>query len=251
VASGVIESAGVPVSVTAGNVTVTAAHATLPRLDLVTVSSAGTKAVTAGTAASPPLLPTIAAGDVALAAVFVPPSVGTITSDRIIDKRVILNTPKRLIRDFSNQHGTLTGSATFGIFATNGSAYDLPDTGTSGVAFTAHAPPLTYGLGALRFRFSITGTSTNNVVLRLTTTYGPGAGSTSTVTSPAAMSVTQAGPGVANQLFEIDYVSIFGGTTLPPANSWIQFQIERLPGNASDTNAGTVNYHGAILEWNT
>lgn len=79
-------------AVASGNVTITTANATNPRLDLV-VSSAGTKNVRAGTAAANPLFPTPTAGDVVLCAVYVPANDTTIASDQIVDKRVIINYP--------------------------------------------------------------------------------------------------------------------------------------------------------------
>src|SRR5207245_905199 len=61
VAAGFVKSAGVALAVTAGNVTIGAADATNPRLDLVVVSSTGTKTVRAGTAAASPECPTLTA----------------------------------------------------------------------------------------------------------------------------------------------------------------------------------------------
>lgn len=82
---------GSAVAVSSGNVTVTAAHATLPRIDLVVVNNAGTKAVTAGTPAlanqalEPPATP---ANAIVLAEVYVPATDTTIDAAQIVDKRV-------------------------------------------------------------------------------------------------------------------------------------------------------------------
>lgn len=104
VASGYIsiDSAGTQVAVSSGNVTITTAHATLPRLDLVSVSSTGTKTVTAGTAATHAKPPDLPAGNVGLAFVYVPATDTTIGSNQITDKRVLLPT----------RTGPYTGSAT-------------------------------------------------------------------------------------------------------------------------------------------
>lgn len=92
VAAGTIQpSAGAAaVAVTSGNLTVGAAHATLPRVDLISASAAGVKTITAGTAATSPKPPAVPAGHIGLAMILVPPTVTTITTARITDKRVVL-----------------------------------------------------------------------------------------------------------------------------------------------------------------
>src|ERR1051326_1112668 len=57
VAKGSVLANGILKPVTAGNVTITTADATNPRLDLVVVDSTGTKQVRAGTAAAAPKPP--------------------------------------------------------------------------------------------------------------------------------------------------------------------------------------------------
>jgi hypothetical protein len=92
VASGTIQpSAGVgAVTVAAGNVTITTAHATLPRIDLVTAAADGTKTVTAGTAAAEPKPPGLPSGHIALAMVDVPAADTAIQTAQITSKRVIV-----------------------------------------------------------------------------------------------------------------------------------------------------------------
>lgn len=77
-------------AVAAGNVTMPSADGTHPMWVLISVSSAGTKTATAGTAAAAPLLPAIPANHVALAAVWWPASDTTVASSQITDKRAIL-----------------------------------------------------------------------------------------------------------------------------------------------------------------
>ena len=89
VAIGAVKVGTTVVGVTSGNVTITTAHATNPRFDLVTVNNSGTKSVTAGTAASAPVFPAIPASSVVLCAVYVPANDTTIASNQIIDKRVL------------------------------------------------------------------------------------------------------------------------------------------------------------------
>lgn len=90
IAAGTVSSAAVIAAVTAGNVAVTTADATNPRYDIVVASSAGVKSVQAGTAAAIPAFPTIPAGSVLLAAVYVPANATSVTTGQIVDKRVQL-----------------------------------------------------------------------------------------------------------------------------------------------------------------
>jgi hypothetical protein len=93
VAAGVTRNAdGTTATVASGNVTITTADATNPRIDLVVVSNAGVKSVTAGTAAASPVFPAIPANSVVLAAVYVPANDTTIATNQITDKRVVLVT---------------------------------------------------------------------------------------------------------------------------------------------------------------
>lgn len=71
------------------SVTITAADATNPRIDMVVVNSSGAIAVRAGTPAAAPKPPTLTANDVAFAAVWVPANDTTISSDQIVDMRVL------------------------------------------------------------------------------------------------------------------------------------------------------------------
>lgn len=93
VASGTVVVASTEVVVTSGNVAATAAHATLPRFDLVVVNNAGTKSITAGTAASTPVFPAIPATSVVLAAVFRRPADNVIETAEIVDKRGTVDSP--------------------------------------------------------------------------------------------------------------------------------------------------------------
>lgn len=90
VAAGVVQSGGVELAVTAGNVTIAAADGTNPRFDLIVADSAGAKQRRGGTAAAAPVFPTPTAGDVVLAAVYVPASDTTIATNQIVDKRAMV-----------------------------------------------------------------------------------------------------------------------------------------------------------------
>lgn len=91
VAAGMVTFVGSAVSVSAGNVTITTANSTNPRIDLVSVNSSGTKAVTAGTASANPAPPAIPSNSILLAMVYVPAADTAIAGNQITDKRVILN----------------------------------------------------------------------------------------------------------------------------------------------------------------
>lgn len=92
VAAGVVVIGGISVAVAAGNVTITAAHATNPRFDLIAVNNAGVKSVVAGTAATAPVFPSIPANSVILASVFVPANDTAINANQIVDKRISIVT---------------------------------------------------------------------------------------------------------------------------------------------------------------
>ena len=87
VAKGAVLTNGVLKPVTAGNVTISTADSTNPRLDLVVVNSSGTKAARTGTAAASPKPPARTANDVVLAVVYVPASDTTIATAQIVDQR--------------------------------------------------------------------------------------------------------------------------------------------------------------------
>jgi len=93
VAAGVAYFLGTEVTVNAGNVTITTAHATWPRIDIVVVNSSGVKSVVAGTAAAAPLEPATPASSVMLAQVYVPATDTAIGSTQIKDRRIIVVIP--------------------------------------------------------------------------------------------------------------------------------------------------------------
>lgn len=88
VAKGAVLTNGVLKPVTAGTVTISAANATNPRIDLIVVDSSGAKVVRTGTAAASPKPPARTANDVVLGAVYVPANDTTIDTNQIVDLRV-------------------------------------------------------------------------------------------------------------------------------------------------------------------
>ena len=94
VAAGHIRLAsGVGVLVTAGEVTLSAAHSTLNRIDLIRVNSSGTLGKTDGTPAMMPSAPSIPAGEIAIATIFVPAGDTAIQTAQITDKRTYTKLP--------------------------------------------------------------------------------------------------------------------------------------------------------------
>lgn len=89
VAKGAIMSNGALLAVTAGNVTIGAADSALSRIDVVVATSAGAKAVRAGTPAASPAIGGVQGGDVPLALVYVPPGTTSIGSSNMMDVRIV------------------------------------------------------------------------------------------------------------------------------------------------------------------
>jgi len=94
VASGtaMVNASSVAVSTTT-SVSITAADATNPRLDLVTVDSAGTVAVVTGTPAAIPAYPAVPANKAVLAVVSVAANASSIVTANITDLRITLALP--------------------------------------------------------------------------------------------------------------------------------------------------------------
>lgn len=88
VAVGAILTNGAYKAVSSGNVTISAADGTNPRFDLIVADSTGAKQRRGGTAAANPVFPAPSAGDVVLAAVYVPASDTAINTNQITDKRI-------------------------------------------------------------------------------------------------------------------------------------------------------------------
>lgn len=92
VGSGEVVRVGTTAAVSAATPTVSTAHATLPRLDLVVVTSGNAVAIRAGTAAVNPVPPAMTAGDIGLALVLVPAAITTILAGHITDARIDVET---------------------------------------------------------------------------------------------------------------------------------------------------------------
>jgi hypothetical protein len=147
VASGVVKVAGTTVSVSSGNVTISAAHSSLDRRDLVVVNNAGTKSVTAGTAAATPIKPAIPANSIVLAEIYVPAADTDIDADQIIDKRV----------DVASGGGSTLAAVAYDpgseVTKVTTSALAMTALDTTNLRLTFTAPPS--GRVWVRFRFAM------------------------------------------------------------------------------------------------
>lgn len=89
VALGSVLSNNALFAIPAATIAVGTADATNPRIDYVVITSAGAKAIRAGTAAATPSAPALTANDVVLAIVYVPATATTLTSANIYDRRIL------------------------------------------------------------------------------------------------------------------------------------------------------------------
>jgi hypothetical protein len=125
VAKGAVLSNSIMYPVAAADVTIGAADATNPRIDLIVVTSAGALAVRAGTAAAAPKPPTRTANDVAIASVYVAANDTTIGAGCINDKRVVLGTPTCIYKT-TTQEVTNTSAAAIHALNKAGSGVVIP-----------------------------------------------------------------------------------------------------------------------------
>lgn len=126
-AKGAVLSQGVMFAVAAANFTITTADATNPRIDLCVITSAGAKAVRAGTAAAAPKPPARSAGDVVVAAVYVPANDTTISSDQIVDMRVMRTQGPIVIYKTTAAETTNTTAAAIHMLNKAGSGVTIPN----------------------------------------------------------------------------------------------------------------------------
>lgn len=93
IAAGTAVGRGRKLTYAGGTATHSTAHGSLPRIDLVTITSAGAASIVAGTAAANPTFPAVPAGSVVAAVVRVPATVTTILTGHIQDKRYFIAEP--------------------------------------------------------------------------------------------------------------------------------------------------------------
>lgn len=111
VAKGSVLSNRIMYAVAAADVTIGAADATNPRIDLIVVTSAGALAVRAGTAAAAPKPPARTANDVVIAQVYVPATDIAIATSQIYDRRVFPQYPIVIYRTTAAETTDTTAAA--------------------------------------------------------------------------------------------------------------------------------------------
>lgn len=117
VAKGSVLSNRIMYAVAAADVTITAADATNPRIDLIVVTSAGALAVRAGTpgayvaGTSAPKPPARTANDVVIAAVYVPATDTSIETTKCIDMRIFPQFPICIYRTTTAETTNTTAAA--------------------------------------------------------------------------------------------------------------------------------------------
>lgn len=139
-------------SVTSGNVTITTANPSSPRIDLVVVNASGTKSAVAGTPAAVPDAPNIPADSVVLAFVRVPAAGTAVDNSMITDKRVPVQTAPLAVA--SGGTGLASGTSG-GVLSFTGST-----TIASSGALTASAIVLGGGAGTAPTVLGSLGTTT-------------------------------------------------------------------------------------------
>jgi hypothetical protein len=125
VAKGAVLSNGTLFAVAAGDVTISAADGSNPRLDLIVVNSAGTKAVRTGTAAVNPKPAARSANDVVLGVVYVPAADTSIETTKIVDMRVFPPSPITIYKQ-TTQRTQNNSTSAVSLFS-NGSGLVIPN----------------------------------------------------------------------------------------------------------------------------
>lgn len=126
IAKGAVLTAGVLKAVAAGTVTIGAAAATNPRIDLVVVNSSGALAVRAGTAAAKPKPPARSANDVLLWAVYVPANDTAIATSQAVDLRLLRSRGPICIYKTTTAETTNTTTAAIHLLNKAGSGVVIP-----------------------------------------------------------------------------------------------------------------------------
>lgn len=128
VAKGSVLTNGVLKAVAAADVTIGAADATNPRIDLIVVNSSGALAVRAGTAGANPKPPARSTNDVIIAAVYVPANDTSIETTKITDLRVMRDGPSPIcIYRTTTAETTNTTNAAFHILDKANSGVVIPN----------------------------------------------------------------------------------------------------------------------------
>jgi hypothetical protein len=202
-----------------GNVTIAAADASNPRIDLIVVDYNGTVSRTGGTAAALPIPPDIPANSMQLAQVYVPANATTIPNANIVDKRPVAV-------DFYDLHDEFMSGALVTTGNIGGLNWGFTANGTQALSFltgtASHPGQLSVGSGA---------TSGNDTRLHL------GASATAAVMVLATdlarvRAIVQISSAVSTMRFKFGYgvdISDVGSDSFGSAGAWWEF-------NSNDSN---------------
>jgi hypothetical protein len=159
VAKGGVLSNRVMFAIAGADVTIGAADANNPRIDLIVVNSSGALAVRAGTASSKPIPPARTANDVVIGLVYVAAGATTIPTTAVTDTRVFPNFPVCIYRTTAAEV-TNTTAAAIHLLNKTGSGVTIP----SGLFLAGRQLRIRLGGNIL----TNSGTPTENIVI----TYG-------------------------------------------------------------------------------
>jgi hypothetical protein len=240
VAAGTVSILGVTAIVVAGgNVVITAADATNPRIDLIVSDGAGALTATAGVAAAVPLMPAPAASRVVLAAVYVPANAASILDANITDKRVTI--PNHI-----GTYGTLADPLGFG-FPCTGDPLAIQVTASAVQANRNYYVRSIGGGPITKVGVVIGATSIGNVAVA--TYANSGSGRSAVPAARTATSGSVACP-TANTYAE---VSLTGAVTIA-GGDWFDLAVDDAPtvithniGTSSGTMAGRSATQGATF----
>lgn len=115
VAKGAVLSNGTMYAVAAGTVTISAAHGSLPRIDLIVIDSSGAKQVRTGTAAAAPKPPARTANDVVIASVYVPAGDTAIATSQTTDMRAMRTLGPIVVAKSTTEFTQNTSSSSFNL----------------------------------------------------------------------------------------------------------------------------------------
>lgn len=149
------------------------------------------------------------------------------------------------------EDGALAGTATYSIATgTVPQNWVLPDAVTSGVTFLIPVhPQWKSGVCYVTVLYSVDGTTAGNIMWRIRSF---GFQEATAFAASSGNSVTKAAPTTAGTLHELELTDSATGVEYPvvaQGNIALRLHIERLGGNAGDTNTDDVLVHGAIVRY--
>ena len=208
-----------------GTVALTAADATNPRIDLITIDTSGTVGKVDGTAAGTPFPPDAGDTKLVLAEILMVANETSLAASDILDKRVTLS-PSVLFVAPHAVAGTGGTLASAGLDPLPGAV--LVSTAAAGSALFGFRVPTGFQ-GLLRAYVGVISAETNGLRWQTNSTWGND-GEAYTGTTDTIAGTTRAM--TSNQVDEIDVSAAFTGIA---AGDWVGFEFERDGAHAGDT----------------